>query len=108
MLVESTEVRAGPTPANSCRRLGLVLCAWAGRDGCKEEREWMARGGEAMRTCRRGGITRLRHERLYERDVPGQGRRMRVSARPGEKSSDQSRVVICERAAEDAFEYCDE
>ena len=33
---------------------------------------------------------------------------MRVSARPGEKSSDQSRVVICERAADDAVEYCDE
>ena len=33
---------------------------------------------------------------------------MRVSARPGEKSNDQSRVVICERAAEDAVEYCEE
>jgi hypothetical protein len=33
---------------------------------------------------------------------------MRVSARPGEKSSDQSRVVIWERAADDAVEYCDE
>ena len=32
--------------------------------------------------------------------LPGHGRRMRVSTRPGEKSSDQSRVTICcERSA---------
>ena len=33
---------------------------------------------------------------------------MRVSERPGENRSDQSRVVICERAAEDAIEICEE
>ena len=117
VLVEAAKVGARPTAADGRRGLGLILCRAHGR----ERERGHTRSGEVnaheqggfKRACAHAGphtkpTAHARHEAGPMGSAPGQGRRMRVSARPGEKSSDQSRVVICERAADEAVEYCDE
>ena len=103
MFVQTSKVAAVPAAADGGGGLGLVLCEK--RDGgAKVVRNSVSEGtkesaGEGGQGGHKAEGVQGASGTLGGATLPGHGRRMRVSTRPGEKRSDQSRVTICDLAA---------